>query len=333
VPPDQSIAVANTMFADIADRFSYSKEANSSNVYRALEILGRVFDQLLLETGYSQRDLILDQARDQGIQKNFAPLVGLAQTATEPNVSYRWKVHQLFKTFVDDPGVVQGILQAVETFVGEPPTILDATNTIGWILPINFIKAPGFPLVQPTIKLFSLLNKGFNWTLEIFNSWSLPYDQNVLENYVNLIKPAHTNTIFAFPPQKHAQIRLNTAADWNSCVLMNMLVNQSGGLTLGVGQVAGNALTPVFAMPWTLSGWDLLQGSQVVQSANQTVTYQIRSASAVGGPFSGFETVPFGQTPISTPLNSFVQMKILMTTTSASIQPVVSEMDMNLIHL
>lgn len=330
VPQNQSLSQAQLLFNDIADQFAYSKGTNSSNLYKILAMIGREFDSALLENAYSQRDLLLDQARDTGIANNFGTLTQLAQVATEPAVSFRWKVRQLFKSFLDVPGVLQGILQVVEAFVGEPPTILDDTNTVGWILPINFIKAPGFPKLQPTIKLFSSANKGFDWTLIVFNSWNLSYDPNVLENYVNLIKPAHTKTTFLFPANKHAQIRYNTTADWASTALSNLTTNQSQGLTLSPAQTSGTSTTPVLALPWTLSGWSTLELDQTLSGG--TTTVQIQSAPAAAGPFSGYETVPLGSSPSSTPLNSFVQLKVTITTSNASNQPIINSLQLNLIH-
>ena len=331
VQPDQSVAIANTLQSSIADKYAYSQAANSSNTYTLLAVLGRIFDQLLLETAYSQGDLILNQARDQGIQNNFAALVQLTQTATEPNASFRWKVYQLFKAFVNYPGVVSGILQVVEAFVGEPPLVLDATNTVGWILGINAIKAPGYVLPVPTIKLYSRLDKGFNWTLNVYNSWNLTYDQNVLENYVNLIKPAHTHAIFKFISAKHASIRLNTSADWNSGTLTNMTVNSAGGFTLAGGQTSGNGVFS-FQLPWTPSSWDVLNLTQIVQSSNQTITYQIQS-SATGSGYSAYETIANGATPSSTPLASYINLKVSMATTNASTQPILNSAELNLVHL
>ena len=330
VQPDQSVAIANTLQSLIPDRYSYSQAANSGNLYTLLAVLGRVFDQLLLENTYSQGDLVLNQARDSGILDNFASLLQLTQSSTEPNASFRWKVYQLFKAFVDYPGVVSGILQTVQAFTAEPPVIYDGTNTIGWILGINAIQAPGYTLPVPPIILYSTLSKGFNWTLNIWNSWSLPYDQNVLENYVNLIKPAHTFTQFIYPSTHHASIRLNTTADWNSGTLTNMTVNQSGGFTLGGGQTAGNGVFN-FSLPWTPVSWDVLNLSQVVQSSNQTITYQIQS-SANGVAYSGYETVTVGNTPVSTPLNPFLQIKISMTTTNSAIQPILVSAEQNFLH-
>lgn len=332
VQPDQSVAIANTLQSLIPDKYAYSQAANSSNTYTMMAILGRIFDQLLLENTYSQGDLILNQARDQGIQNNFASLLQLTQSSTEPNASFRWKVYQLFKAFVDYPGVVQGILQSVQAFTAEPPVIYDGTNTIGWILGINAIQAPGYTLPVPPIILYSTLSKGFNWTLNIWNSWSLSYDQNVLQNYVNLIKPAHTYTQFIYPTTHHASIRLNTAADWNSGTLTNMTVNQSGGFTLGSGQTAGNGVWK-FSLPWTPVSWDVLNLSQLIQSSNQTITYQLSSSpTGAGGSYSGYETVQNGSIPISTPLAQFLQIKISMTTTNSSIQPILSLCEQAFLH-
>src|SRR5665213_347074 len=333
IPANQTLGQATQLFAGIADQYSYSKTVNSSNVYKILNMIAREIDSLLLENTYSQQDLILAQGRDAGLSANFGTLTGLTAVATEPVVSYRWKVNQLFNAFLKVPGVLAGITQVVTAFVGEPPTIFDSTNTIGWILGINKIKAPAYPLIQPTIKLYSSFNRGFNWTLEIFNSWSLPYDPNVLEDYVNQIKPAHTYTTFEFSTQKHAQLRMNNTADWSSWALTNLVVNASGALTLGPGQTSGTATSSVFPLPFTLSGWGTVFMTQVVQSSNQTVTYSVQSSASGSGGMSGYETVPLGGTPASTPLNSFAQMQIQMATNNASIQPTLASLTQAFLHL
>jgi hypothetical protein len=333
VPANQTLGQATALFAGIADQYAYSKTANSSNIYKIMDMIARELDLLLLESTYSQRDLTLAQARDAGLSANFGTLTGLTAVATEPAVSYRWKVNQLFNAFLTVPGVLAGITQVVEAFVGEPPLILDATNTVGWILGINKIKAPAYPAVQPTIKLYSRFDKGFNWTLQIFNSWGLSYDSTVLEDYVNQIKPAHTNTVFKYSTTKHAQLRMNTAADWSSWTLTNMVVNQSGALTLAPGQASGTATSPVFQLPFTPTAWGVVGMSRVIQSSNQTIVYQIQSSTTgSGGSFSGYETVSNGGTPASTPLRSFVQQQITMSTTNANIQPILTELDQDINH-
>lgn len=329
VPQDQTISQASALFADLADAFSYSKEANSSNIYKIFEMIGRELDSTLLEANYTQRDLSLEQSRDSANQNNFSDLVELSQVATEPNSSFRWKTRELFKSFLDDPGVITGIKRVVEAFVGEPPGVLDVTNTIGWILPINFIKSPSHPEVQPTIILFSATSKGFKWTLQIFNSWNLTFDKSVLESYVNRIKPAHTKVIFNYPTERHAQIRLNTVADWTSCVLTNLTTNSAGGLTLVGGQASGTAVTPVFNVP-NLNIWDVLELDQ--STVGQTIKIELRSCATQSGVYSSYETLAVGAAPISTPLQPFIQLQITISTSILANQPILNALRLNMLH-
>lgn len=327
VPSNQSLTKADDLFALIADSNVYMKTAKSSNVYKLFAMLGREFDDLTQETNNTQSDLSLENSRDTALQNNFGDLVELAKITTEPNVAYRWKVRELFKAFINTPGVVTGILRSVEAFVCEPPTILDSSNTAGWILPVNYIKAPTAPQLQPIIVLYSTIHKGFNWTLQIWNSWNLSYDQTVLESYVNRIKPAHTRTTFSYPTQRHAQIRLNTAADWNACVLSNLGTDSSGALTITSG-TSGTATTPVFLIE-NASAWDTLELEHI--TAGQTVVVELRT-SPDNSTFSTYETLLLGQSPTTSPLNKYIQLRVSLSTTTAANKPIVSALRLNLQH-
>lgn len=326
VPEDQTLAIASTMFDDIADSNSYSKEANSSNLYKLMQMLGREFDQLLLENSYTERDLSIDQGRDAGNDNNFSRLVQLSKITTEPNVSHRWKTRELFKSFLSSAGSVTGIKRVVKAFVGEEPTILDATTTVGWILPYHYIKDPDHPELTPIITLYSAASRGFQWTLQVWNSWNLSYDQSVLENYVNGIKPAHTKTIFSYQAQRHVQLQLNSAADWNAGTLVNLGPNASGGLTITSG-TSGTATTPVFRISG-LNAWSDLQLDRVL--AGQTLTVELRSSPDGSAGFSSYETVLQGQEPVTTPLQDYIQLRISLSTSNAANKPILNSLQLNM---
>lgn len=329
IPSDVSLIKAQALFADIADAFSYSKAANSSNLYKIMGMIGRELDQLNLENEYSVRDLSIDDARDTGIANNFANLIQLQQVASEPNASYRWKTRELFRTFLNHPGVIIGIDEVVEAFVGEPPDILEVSSQLGWVLPFYFIKAPGHPEIKPIIVLYSLNNKGFNWTLTIWNSWNLTFDNKVLEDYVNRIKPAHTKVTFVYPTQRHFQFRFNQAVDWNAFTLVNLQTNQSGGLTLIPGQTSGTATSPVFHVA-NSSAWDIPELDQDL--VGQTITVQMRtSPNGVGG-FTAYFPLSLGIIPANPPIQDYIQFQITITTTNVNNRPVLNAMRFNMQH-
>jgi len=328
VPKDSTRDIATSLWDNIADDVAYSKVANSSNLYRIMDMIARELDQALLENTYTQKDLSLEMGRDTSVENNFGKLVGLGTVATEPTVSYRWKVRELFKSFINSPGVVTGIRRVIRTFVGEDPHIFDATNTDGWILGINHIYDPLHSTEPDPIILYSRLDKGFHWYVRIWNSWGLTYDSTVLENYVNLIKPAHTLTTFTYPTQKHAQIRFNIADDWNACSLTDLVTDSSGSLTLDGAAVSGTAETPVIHIA-NVNAWDVLSLDQVL--GGQTILVQLRS-SANGVSFSIYEDLVLGQAPISTPLQDYVQLKITISTTVPGNKPVLSALRLDCLH-
>lgn len=331
VPKNQTLDITQAMWDDVADENSYSKAANSANLYKILNMIGKELDQALLENEYTRRDLSLEQSRDTALQNNFGDLVELSTVATEPAVSYRWKVRELFKAFINNPGAVEGIKRVVKAFVGEEPVILDATNIQGWILPINAIYDPNHPNVTdpPPIVLYSTNDMGFHWGLKIWNSWNLTYDSSVLEDYVNKIKPAHTNTTFTYVSQRHVQIRYDTADDWNSMSLTNLTVNDSGGLTLSGSNTTGNAVSEVIYVE-DLDSWDMLELDQVL--SGQTLTYSIRSAPTASGTWTAYEDVGAGGVPSSTPLQDYLQIKISFSTTDSNYKPILNGLRQNLLR-
>lgn len=331
VPVNPTRDIATSLWNDVADNFAYSKEANSSNFYKILNMIARELDAALLENKYTQRDLSLEMSRDTGLQNNFGTMTALQTVSTEPSVSYRWKVRELFKAFIQFPGTITGIKRVVKAFVGEDPLVLDETNVQGWILPINMIFDPNHPTVlnPPPIILYSTLDKGFFWKLYIWNSWNLTFDTSVLENYVNLIKPAHTKTTFIYQTQRHAQIRFNTAADWNSCVLTNLVPNASGGLTLVDPQLTGTAVTPIIHIK-NMSSWDTLD--VLKDQVGQSIVFQLRTSPDGVGSFTPYETLTVGQAPINTIIQDYIQLQVTITTTNSAIKPVVNYMALNTLH-
>lgn len=330
VPKDQTVDQATALWDDVADENTYSKTANSSDAYKIMQMIARELDQALLENTYTQSDLSLEQSRDTALKNNFGLLTGLSPVVTEPTVSYRWKVRELFKSFINSPGVITGIRRVVRAFVGEDPTILDSTNTQGWIIPINYIVDPNHPELQPTIILYSAIDKGFHWKLNVWNSWNLVYDQSVLEDYVNKIKPAHTETTFVYQTQKHAQVSFNTSSDWNSCTLTNLTVNTSGGLTLAGANLTGTAVSPVVHVK-NMNAWDVLNLTQDL--VGQTIQVQLRSSlTGTIGSFSSWETLYVGQTPSTTQLQDYLQFQITISTGVLANKPVLNTLLLKVLH-
>jgi hypothetical protein len=163
----------------------------------------------------------------------------------------------------------------------------------------------------------------------VWNSWGLTYDSKTLEDYVNRIKPAHTKTIFTYFTQKHAQFRWNTTDDWNACTLTDLIVNDSGGLTLD-GNTSGTAETPVLHVA-NMSAWDTFELDQSL--SGNTLTVEMRSsATGVAGTFSAYETLSAGLIPTATPIRDYVQFKVSISTVSLSAKPILNAFYLNCLH-
>ncbi len=328
VSQDRSIEQATEMFDNIADNVAFSKTANSSNIYKIFSMLGREFDQLLLETANSQSDLSIDTVRDAALSNNFSQLIALAKVTSEPNASHRWKTREIFKSFLNSAGTITGIRRVVKAFVGEDPVVYDATNTVGWILPNHYIKDPNHPELQPIIVLYSSLSKGFNWSLYIWNSWGLSYDTKTLENYVNKIKPAHTNTTFTYPTQKHIQLRFNQTTDWTACALTNTTTTATGGVTLSGSNTSGTIVTPAIRIS-NLSAWDTFEIDW--NSSGGAVQFEVRT-SPDDATYTAYEVVSLGNPPASTTIQAYVQWRITLTRSSGSApNPIIDALRFNML--
>lgn len=312
----ENISQTAAIFSALADKNAYTKEGNSTNVYKMLLQVGRELDSLLWENDQSVFDLFLDGARDSALVNNFSTYLGMPRSGLDVAAHHRWKTRKLWKAFTNVPGTVQGMIDSVTAFVAEPPTILDLTTTLGWILDQNIIKVPTHPEISPIIVIYSRPQRGYSFILNIFNSWNLTYDENVLERFILRQKPSHTQMNLSYSAVRHWSVRYNLQADWalwGTDGNMDMTTNP-GTLRLNAGATTSTITSPVVNIP-TASGYD----SPIITTfpAGQTITVEYRT-SQDGVTFTSYVALQHGVNPDSSiAIGPYAQFRITLSRTSA----------------
>ena len=320
-PVRRTIEQTNAIFTRLADENAYAKEARSTNVYKMLEQAGRELDLLLLERDRTVTDLVIDTARDTALINNFSKLIGLSRSAAEASSHHRWKTNKLWKAFIDYPGTEQGMSEVIKAFLAEPPTLLDLTTTNGWILDQYLVGDPEHPEVQPAIVVYDRPSRGHSWLLNVFNSWGLVYDQTVLQNFINKMKPAHSESTIVFETQRHWSLRYNTLADWTKWSLGVGADRTSypGTLRLDADAIVGSVGSPIIKIADNITGFGTFEfvseNFGVPPSGGEV---QART-SADKITWSDYVTIVNGVEPFSNlPIDSYIQFIITLRRGSVS---------------
>lgn len=324
VPQRQDIIQTNQIFANLADENAYAKDANSSNMYKLLLQAGRELDLLLYENNLSISDLSIDMARDKAMANNFAPYLGLLNSGSEVASNFRWKIRKLWDAFAKLPGTKQGLVDVVRAFVGEDPTILDLTQTLGWILDQYFVASPAHPEIQPVIVLYDRPQKGHTFNLAIFNSWNLTYDKNVLEKYIHKMKPPQAQMNLSYSSSRHWSARYNTLSDWQAWTasLESLdLTSTPGTVKMPASGTTTGMLTSPTIQISTITGFDAPFITQSIpDTAHSSITVQYK-ISADGVNFTNAVTLQHGVVPDSSiAIQQYIKFIINFARSSGGIQ-------------
>jgi hypothetical protein len=316
VPAVQSLNQTQEIFDRLADENAYSKEANSSNVYKKLLQFGREMDLLLLEKDRTETDLVLDTARDTALTNNFAELISLERVASEEAAHHRWKTTNIWDAFVNLPGTEQGMQNVVKAFVAECPVVLDLTATEGWIVDQNLIKVPTRPDLEPIIVVFAQPQKGNSWVLNVFNSWDLTFDQNVLTTFVNRMKPAHSQVTISFKDNRNWSLRYNREADWDLWTNSGTIdtTTNPGTIRLTGGSTTGMLTSPVTQVTGQ-NGYDAPEIA--FEESGGTILVEART-SEDGSSFGSWVTLERGVEPSALDIQDFIQFRITISRTGAA---------------
>lgn len=281
VPQQRAHSIAQEAFLNLADEHVYPKEASSTNVYRLLKSGALVLDQELLETRRVKEDTYLDTVRDSAIVDNFGSLYKHPKAVTESFGDYRNRIRVMRDTFLSYMATEKGIKDIIKTFVVQPPTLTDNSDLEGWILGQNYLYDPAHPELTPYAVLYSRISRGFGFTLRIFNSWGITFDQTVLENLVLKTMPRHAKAVFQYPTQKPTSYCLDIAEDWNTGNFVDtIVVGNSLALasTPATPEIAydGSAVPSASSPAWVDIGLATSEASVggVLQLTGQTIMYQ-----------------------------------------------------------
>lgn len=320
VPKREDISKTQVIFDALADDNAYSKEANSSNVYKLLLQVGRELDLLTLEADRTITDLALDATRDTALIGNFSDYLNLTKVATEPAVSHRWKTNKLWKAFTNLAGTEQGLIDSIIAFTAEPPLIIDLTRTNGWILNQNLIEFPTHPELTPVIIIYSEPNRGHSFILNIYNSWNLSYDNTVLEYFISRQKPAHSEITINYISSRHWSLRYNLQSDWSLWTNSGTidLTTYPNSIMLSAGATTGTLTSPVEIVT-SVSGVDrphcvAFEAPEIFSTLyGQTVTIEARTSSD-GSTFGPYTTLEHGVIPGSgLAIHDYAQFRITLS--------------------
>lgn len=327
VPQRQDLAQAQQAYDRLADGNSYDKEANSANTYKVVLQVGRELDLLLWENQQSTWDLYLDSARDAALVNNFSSYLGLQRSAADVASNHRWRTKRLWKAFTNYPGTLQGLLDSVMAFVAEPPAVADITSTQGWILDQNYIGIPGNNSVSPVIVIYARPQRGNAFSLTIFNSWNLAYDQRVIERFIKRMKPAHAQMTLQYSPVRHWSARFNRQADWAlwSADANADLTTYADSVAIVAGQTSTTLVSPVLGVP-TASGYNFPLIATTLSGQAVSLFYQ---TSQDGQSFSAYAQLVNGTVPDSSiPIGPFVRFKaVLSRTSTAAPTPILNSLE------
>lgn len=313
----RSLTETQAIFDRLADGNAYSKEANSSNTYKLLLQAGRELDALLYEKELTITDLVLDTARDTAMVNNFSELLGLERVATEPAAHHRWKTVQLWNAFTKFPGTERGMIKTVEAFVAETPTFIDLTSTEGWILGQNILSVPSHPEIQPIIVVYSRPQRGHSFVINVWNSWDLTYDADVLERFIKRQKPAHAQMTINYVTNRNWSLRYNRQWDWEQWTNSGNcdVTSYPGTVRLNAGTTNGTLTSPVERIE-TVNGYDAPYITKT--TSGQTVTVEYRT-SANNSAFTPWTTLNHGETPDSSvAIQAYIQFRVTLSRTASS---------------
>lgn len=327
IPRRNSISETAEIFEELADENSYSKETSSSNVYKVLLQAGRELDLLDLEKNRTVADLVIERARDTALNNTFSEYLSLARVSTEPAAHHRWKTVKLWRAFMNLAGTQQGMIESVIPFVAEPPDIVDLTATEGWVLDQHYLYVPDRSDISPVIILYSRPQMGHSWILNVWNSWDLTYDQNVLEFFIRRQNPAHAQLTINYPTGRHWAFRYDRQADWDLWTNSGTLDTSTnpGTVRISAGQTTGTLTSPVERIA-TVSAYEAPE--MVQDTVGQTVLWQYRTSSD-GSSFSSYVTLSHGVVPDSSiAISQYIQFRLTLTrTASGAPNPIVSKFE------
>lgn len=262
---------------DLADGNAYNKSKYSSNIDILFRMFGREYDRLDLENILTRKDVGKDSARDRAFTEKFGELMSLEKSVDETYAEYRGKVLKIYRAFLLYGGLEQGIIECVKAFTGVDPLITDYSTLDGWILGLSRLFDPAFPDSPDPVIILSRDQKGFYWSLRIYNHWDLTYDRIVLQEVIYDIMPKHTKVVFFFDTTKNTASTFNIKADWDSCTLSNIDTTTYTDYAVLSGGNTGTILTPVIDATSNISAFDQFEAEDT--PSGQTVTYEIRSSS------------------------------------------------------
>lgn len=325
IPAHRAYSIAQEAHTDLADENFYPKEAESTNIFRLLNAGAHSLDTLLLETLRVKEDNFLDSVRDSKIADNFGALYKHPKPITESFGDYRNRIRIFREAYLQLEATQLGIENVIESFVVQPPMLTDNSDIEGWILDTNYIYDPAHPELIPYIILYSRASRGFGFKIAIFNSWGIDYDQDLLEHEVIKIMPRHAKVQFVYETQKPTFYCVNIAADWNTGTFIGTTVI-GNGLYVSTPGATGSWISPVVD-GHTVNAWDTYDSTQNLKPGD-SVTLQLRGSTWSSGLFSAYETVANHAVPVTTPIDEYFQLRVILTPTGSHV-PGITDIEFN----
>ena len=319
--------IGDEMFSDLADEHAYSKESNSSYIYRLFSLYGRMLDGVKIERIRSARDNFKEHVRDEVLYNNFGYLVKYKKPENITYSEYRERVLTVLNASIEYSGRKQGLKDVIQVFTGEPPTILDLTSQWGWILGLNYLKDPSRPEIAPVITLFDESTKGYAFKIYIYNSWGFDLDKSVIEYFIKLLKPVHAKVYIYYPDTRTLSFYYDISDDWNTCSLVNLEINEDEDIVLGGINLSGNLTTPVMDCGENINAFGTIESSLTVPEGSD-INFYIRS-SFDNINWSPWEEVYNFSTPVTTPIRRYIQVRVDFSRENSSIVPKMEDLRIN----
>ncbi len=206
----------------LPDKNVYTKEG-LSNHYKIIEAYMRELQEYKKERVVVGYDTNYNKLQDSALYDVLGVLLEYERDLQRPMVEYRKELLSLWQSFLYS-GTVEGVKNFLTALFGIEPGILSFKNRYGWIVfdeqsadvtnpsgtyaPSQYphlvatdhfnIYDSNYVSLSPALEVYSRGGKGFTWILDVYNPFSLTTRHELVETFIDKIKPAQTQVFIRY---------------------------------------------------------------------------------------------------------------------------------------